>query len=127
MTPEEEYQLLMSRKALQSEVDSGGVVDESGEIPDSAGSQDVMKARQMEDAAAMQHGPDQKSGKLSAVGDTVTAGGAAGGNPYVAGAGLALKTVGMVDDAKRQSEQAKIDAYNKKIMAQRSAIRNIFA
>lgn len=76
---------------------------------------------------APQTAPDQTSGKLSAAGDTVAMGGAASGNPYVAGAGLALKTVGMVDDAKRQQEQAKIDAYNKKIMAQRSAIRNFFA
>ena len=48
-------------------------------------------------------------------------------NPYVAGAGIALQGIGMVDDAKRQNEQAQIDAYNNKIMAQRSAIRNIFS
>lgn len=68
----------------------------------------------------------QSSG-ISEVGDMATAGGLASANPYVAGAGIALKGVGMVDSAVRQQEQAKIDAYNRKIMAQRSATRNIFA
>lgn len=67
------------------------------------------------------------NGKLSAAGDATMAGGMIGGNPYVAGAGLALSTIGKIDDAKRAGEQAKIDAYNKKIMAKRSAIRNMFA
>lgn len=69
----------------------------------------------------------QDAGMAQKAGQTTATAGAAGGNPYVAGAGLALQTVGAVDDAKRHSEQAKIDAYNKKIMAQRSAIRNFFA
>jgi hypothetical protein len=68
----------------------------------------------------------QSSG-ISEVGDMATAGGMASANPYVAGAGIALKGIGMVDSAKRQQEQAKIDAYNRKIMAQRAATRNIFA
>lgn len=56
-----------------------------------------------------------------------TAAMASGGNPYVMGAALGLQGLAAVDSAKRQEEQAKIDAYNKKIMAQRSAARNIFA
>lgn len=67
------------------------------------------------------------AGQIEAAGDMTTSGGTVAGNPYVAGAGLGLKAVGMIDSAKRQQEQAKIDAYNKKIMAQRSAIRNMFA
>jgi len=69
----------------------------------------------------------QGGGELKKAGDLTTTAGAAGGNPYVAGAGLALQTVGMVDQAKRSQEQAKIDAYNRKIMAQRSATHNMFA
>lgn len=68
--------------------------------------------------------PDQSN--LTKTGELTAAGGAAALNPYVAGAGLVLQGAGMVDDAKRKNEQAKIDAYNNKIMAQRSAIRNMF-
>lgn len=70
---------------------------------------------------------DGAGGGISQVGSMATSGGMAAGNPYVAGAGIALQGIGMVDDAKRRQEQAKIDAYNKKIMAQRQAVRNIFA
>lgn len=68
-----------------------------------------------------------KSGTLETAGDATMAGGMATANPYVAAAGLVMKTAGQVDSAKRNAEQAKIDAYNKKIMARRSAVRNIFA
>lgn len=69
---------------------------------------------------------NQTGGQMSQIGGSLTSAGAMSGNPYVAGAGLALQTVGAVDSAKRQQEQAKIDAYNRKIMAQRSAVRNFF-
>jgi hypothetical protein len=70
---------------------------------------------------------NQTGSQISQAGQMTTAGGMAAGNPYVAGAGIALQGLGMVDNAKRQQEQAKIDAYNQKIMAQRAAARNIFA
>jgi hypothetical protein len=69
----------------------------------------------------------QQPSKVGQVGQMATAGGMASANPYVAGAGIALQGIGMVDEAKRRNEQAKIDAYNKKIMAQRAAVRNLFA
>lgn len=122
-----EYEELMkSRALLKKEVDSGGIVDESGDPGEGVGYDAVRQSRMAQDGAATAPTPAKSSG-ISGAGDALTTGGAAAGNPYVAGAGLALKTVGMVDDAKRQQEQAKIDAYNKKIMAQRSAIRNFFA
>lgn len=64
---------------------------------------------------------------LAKAGELTTSAGAAGANPYVAGAGMAMQGIAAVDQAKRGQEQAKIDAYNKKIMAERSAIRNLFA
>lgn len=117
MTPEEQYMKLMSERSSFLPEDG---VDMS---------QDEMSAPRPDNTQMAQAAPppSQTAGKLSAAGDTTAAAGMAGGNPYVAGAGLALKTVGMVDDAHRQGEQSKIDAYNKKIMAQRSAIRNFFA
>lgn len=69
----------------------------------------------------------QEGGEAGEAGEKLTTAGFAAQTPYVAGAGIALQGFGMVDDAKRQNEQAQIDAYNNKIMAQRSAIRNIFA
>lgn len=115
----------MSKTSGLGEQDSPDIVDEETEMAgrnyQASAQQDLSKLQQQ--AAAS----DQITGKLSAAGDVATAGGSAAGNPFVAGAGLALETVGRVDDAKRQQEQAKIDAYNKKIMAQRSAIRNFFA
>lgn len=123
--------LMNSRAALEESMADGSVTDESGEIPDSAGSQDVMKTRQMQDQMALEENKNtagaKNAGAASQAGGAMMAGGAMAGNPYVAGAGLALQTVGAVDNAVRSSEQAKIDAYNKKIMAQRSAIRNFFA
>ena len=123
---DKEYeQLLKSRALLRNEIESGGVEDLSEDQGEGVGYDNLRQNSMAAGAPAQQ--PSQAQGKLSAAGDVVTGGGAAGGNPYVAGAGLALKTVGMVDDAKRQAEQQKIDAYNKKIMAQRAAIRNFFA
>lgn len=118
-------QLLASREALRREMESGGVEDLSGDMEESAGPEAVASARGQN--MEMPEAQNPNGGKLSQAGDLTMSGGAAAGNPYVAGAGLALKTVGAVDDAKRGAEQAKIDAYNKKIMAQRSAIRNVFA
>lgn len=69
---------------------------------------------------------NQTGNQLSQAGGALTTAGSMSGNGAVAGAGLALQTVGMVDQAKRQQEQAKIDAYNRKIMAQRAAVRNFF-
>jgi len=89
----------------------------------------VRQQKQMADQQALATNSQvaQQGSGISEVGDMATAGGMAAGNPYVAGAGIALKGIGMVDNAKRQQEQAKIDAYNRKIMAQRAATRNIFA
>ncbi len=118
-------QILASRAALNKELEGGGVEDLSGEMEESAGADDVRKSRMSLDQQALDANKAQGGGQLEKAGQTTTA--ASGGNPYVAGAGLALQTVGAVDSAQRQAEQAKIDAYNKKIMAQRLAIRNIFA
>lgn len=127
MTPEEEYaQLMKSRAALQSELDSGGIVDESGEMPESAGATDVMKANAEQQQLAALQG-QQKSGALEKAGALTTGAGVVGGNPVVGGVGLGLSALGAVDSAVRASNQSKIDAYNKKIMAQRSAARNFFA
>ena len=115
------------KKRIADMETEGSVMDESGDIPESAGSSDVMKTRQMQDQAALESQKQQGGGELEKGGAALTTAGAVGGNPYVAGAGLALQTVGAVDSAHRAGEQSKIDAYNKKIMAQRSAIRNIFA
>lgn len=75
--------------------------------------------------AQSQDTTSQNSG-VGQAGSALTTGGMAAANPYVAGAGLTLQAIGMVDNAKRKNEQAKIDAYNNKIMAQRAAIRNMF-
>ena len=64
--------------------------------------------------------------KATQAGDALTAAGAAGANPYLAGAGLALKAFGMVDQAKRAQSQAQIDAKNARLTAMRAASRNIF-
>lgn len=48
-------------------------------------------------------------------------------NGYVAAAGVALKGAGMIDNAVRATNNSKIDNYNKKIMAQRASVRNMFA
>lgn len=88
-----------------------------------------MKQRQAAEAQALQAASAQnmsQGGGVGQAGGALTAGGMATANPYVAGAGLTLSAIGMVDDAKRRDEQAQIDAHNKKIMAQRSAIRNVF-
>ena len=122
-----QYEEMMKLRAqLRGEADEGSLGEVGASTEDDIG-MDASREARLEQAQEAPQTQDNKSGKLSAAGDTVTAGGAAAGNPYVAGAGLALKTVGMVDDAHRQAEQSKIDAYNKKIMAQRSAIRNFFA
>lgn len=114
LTPEEQKYLdLMNSRSNLGEQSSPDMVDDEMPTPKPA-----------PQAAAPAAAPKKDAG-LDAAGDATMM--ASGGNPYVAGAGLALKTVGMVDDAKRQSEQAKINAYNQKIMAQRSAIRNFFA
>lgn len=125
-------QLMASRAALRKELESGGVEDLTLGTPEGVGEDEISKARYMgRDPAAAQleanAAANANSATLEKSGDAATTAGMAGGNPYVAGAGLALKTVGQVDSAKRGAEQAKIDAYNKKIMAQRSAVRNIFA
>lgn len=115
-------------KAMQAEMASGAVTDESGDIPESAGEQDVMKVRQMQDQAAINASAGaQGSGELEKAGQLTTGAGAAAQNPAIAGVGLAMQGIGMVDSAKRNEEQAKITAYNNKIMAERSAIRNLFA
>lgn len=67
------------------------------------------------------------AGDMEKAGGLTMGAGAVSGNPVIGGVGLGLTAIGMIDSAKRQQEQAKIDAYNKKIMAQRSAIRNMFA
>lgn len=127
MTDQEKYEaILKSRAALQSEVDSGGVLDEAP-VEDSSGATDVMAARQAQDQAALNASKVQKQSELSEIGNATTTAGALGANPYVAGAGVVLSTVGKIDDGVRANEQAKIDAYNKKIMAQRQAVRNNFA
>lgn len=121
-------QLMASRAALQREMANGGVEDETLPEDEMTSINDAKAARLAQDQATLDAGKSgSKTGDVDAAGDTLMAGGTMAGNPYVAGAGLALKTVGMVDDAVRQKEQAKIDAYNKQIMAQRSAIRNVFA
>lgn len=89
---------------------------------------DMAAKRQAEQKALAEQSAESQEGSAAGkAGSTLTGAGAAMGNPYVAGAGIALQGFGMVDDAKRQNEQAQIDAYNNKIMAQRAAIRNIFA
>ncbi len=113
MTNSEYEELMRSRAALRSEIDSGGIEDLSGNIEDG-----VVESGQI---SQQDFNVARKQPKNSGIPTAEEA------NPYVAGASLALKTVGAVDDAKRQAEQAKIDAYNKKIMAQRSAIKNFFA
>lgn len=131
-TTDTRYDEYLSRKALQASMADGGITDESvddlsGGMEESAGADEVMKARQAQDQAALAGNRAQGGGELEKVGGATMAAGAIGGNPAVAGAGLALQTIGAVDSAHRASEQSKIDNYNKKIMAQRSAIRNIFA
>lgn len=71
--------------------------------------------------------PAQDASGLQKAGELTTGAGAAGANPYVAGAGMAMQGIAAIDQAKRSQEQAKIDAYNQKIMAERAAIRNLFA
>lgn len=120
-------QTLAARAALQKAVESGAVEDLSGELEAGVGEDALRRQRLQQDGAALGAGGGQpQQGSVSQAGDLALTGGAASGNPYVIGGAAALKTVGMIDDAKRNSEQAKIDAYNKKIMAQRSAIRNFF-
>ena len=93
---------------------------------------DLMKQRQLQmqkEQQALQANSAQaeQPSSIGNAGSALTTTGAMTANPYVAGAGLTLQAIGMVDSAKRKSEQAKIDAYNNKIMAQRSAVRNMFS
>lgn len=120
-------QLLASRAALKKEMESGGIGEDlSEDSSEGVGEEAIASARGQANPEVQAPG-QSKTGGVNMAGDALMTGGAMSGNHYVAGAGLALKTVGMVDDAVRQKEQAKIDAYNKQIMAQRSAIRNVFA
>lgn len=126
-------------KKLQAYMDAINARSEMGEqaSPDTSGAEDTEMAgkdfaananaqyTQVSQAGAAEAADG--AGQISQVGDATTSAGMMTGNPYVAAAGLAMKAVGSVDSAKRQQEQGKIDAYNKKIMAQRSAVRNLFA
>lgn len=128
MTDREKYeQLLASRQALQASMEDGGVTDESGAIGEGRGETDVMAARRAQDQAALDAKKAQGGSEIDKAIQLATTAGAAGGNPYVAGGAVALQTLGAVDGAVRNSEQGKIDAYNKKVMAERSAIRNFMA
>lgn len=123
-------------KKIQAYIDAINARSGLGEQaqPDVSGADD-METKNFEANAQQQYGQVADAGAANAgqgsdiqkAGQLTTGAGAAGANPYVAGAGVVLQGVGMVDSAKRQNEQAKIDAYNKKIMAQRSAVRNLFA
>lgn len=102
--------------------------EESPELQDP--SKDFAANAQKDYMATSQAGMAGQSPEMAVAdkaGGALATGGAAAANPYVAGAGLAMQGVAAVDSAKRQQEQAKIDAYNKQIMAERSAIRNLFA
>lgn len=118
MTPEERYlQVMGQRTSMLTDA------IEEGDDDFSLGLQEQKNAQlqgQQPSAGA------KTSGQVSQLGGAMTTGGMMSGNPYVAGAGLALQTIGQVDDAQRQAEQAKIDAYNKKVMAQRASVRNFF-
>jgi hypothetical protein len=129
MTKDQELQLMMDPELREQMMTSFGTGEESApELQDpskdfAANAQaDYMKMNQEQLASTAGQGQG-----LSAAADATTAAGAASANPFIAGAGLAMKGIGMVDSAKRQGEQAKIDAYNRKVMAERSAIRNFFA
>lgn len=90
-------------------------------------SADNMKAAQEKDAAAQAANRETGTSKVGQAGDVTMAAGTASANPYVMAAGVALKGAGMISDATRASEQSGIDNYNKRIMAERSAIRPMFA
>ena len=90
--------------------------------------QEQMQREQQMLQAQSQATTSQNSG-VGQAGSALTTGALAApspASPYIAGAGLTLQAIGMVDNAKRKNEQAKIDAYNNKIMAQRASIRNMF-
>ncbi len=116
-TPEE-YQAMLSRQMVADEVSAGGIIDEAG-TPGPG----VVPPGRMPPATLGRAQPAPPS-DIKKVADTASVAG--GLNPYVAGAGVALQGVAMVDAAKRNQEQGQIDAYNKKIMAQRAAVRNMF-
>lgn len=79
----------------------------------------------MRDAAAKKAAEDQKEADMTPEEKEKAA--KESQNGYVAAAGVALKTVGMADQAMRAQEQKKIDSYNQKIMAKRAGIRNMFS
>jgi hypothetical protein len=108
-----------SMMAPQESMAPAMVADEA--IPQGAG------AKALQDPTMASQAQTNQASSLSNIGGAATTAGMASANPYLAGAGLTLQAIGMVDNAKRQQEQAKIDAYNKKIMAMRSASRNLFA
>jgi hypothetical protein len=111
-------QLMDSRRKLEMQK-SQGLIDEAPVLEPGVGSAATGQPEPMM--------PKAQPNKLESAGDLAMAGGMAGANPYVAGAGIALKGIGMVDNAKRQQEQAQIDAYNAKVNARRQTFRNMFA
>lgn len=128
---EKEYQELMkSRAMLEAAQRSGAVVDKSGPMQPGVGEEAIRKARPQEAIAEVEpmENPSQgaEDSDIEDVGDLTTSAGLASKSPYLAGAGIALKGIGMVDNAKRKDEQSQIDAYNNALLARRQTYRNMF-
>lgn len=110
-------------RASLGQQDSPGMV--VGAEDDTVQAQNRFDAKMAENANQVKASAGNSD--LQNAGAVTTGAGAVSGNVALGGAGLAIQTVGMIDSAKRKEEQAKIDAYNNKLMAQRQAVRNMFA
>lgn len=117
MSPEEVERM----KRYNADVRSGAVQDLST-LEEGVGADQATGKTKEQVMSPTPAGPTDKNKAV----DTASTGMMMSGNPYVMAAGLALQGVNQVDQAKRASEQEKINAYNRKVMQQRSAIRNMF-
>lgn len=112
-----------AQKALNKEVASGGVVDESGGIPKS-------DFTAPEKNVASQYGDSAlAAGKTAAGGggveDIAAAGLLAAPNPYAKAAGLGLMTLSAINKQKQQNELNKYNAEVQKIKARQDAINRM--
>ena len=119
----EHFQKKLAQEAWDKEKlgygNTGGVEDLSGEM------QPGVVASGAATPAQMQQNTPAPTSELSQLGSLATTGGAATANPYIAGAGLALQTAGMIQQAKQNQRNAQYTAEVNRVNARQQAINNM--
>lgn len=135
-----QQELDASKQALSREQMDGKIIDESGPTPESAGAEEVQKARSAAEsgggsfnAGAFSAGANSASqaaesgNQLGTAGGTLMAAGAipSPASPYLMAAGLGLQVVGAGEQNKRNQEEAQRQAYNDRIAKRQEAMMKI--